>query len=442
MTIEMVPVRSALLLLHLSDIHFREPYCLNLETDQDHPVRQAMLYDIRTMVDRLGPVDAILVSGDIAFKGHPQEYQVAAEWLSAVTRVAGCREIDIYTVPGNHDVDRTIAGGRMVQGVRGLIFRHPPGPRRDKELHDTFLDEKTGIELLMPMAEYNLFAASFECDLTPKLPFWIQELPLAPGWKLKMHGLTTTYLSGPDDDVKGELYLGALQRAFAPCDGVVRLAMLHHPPEWLGDHDELDDALWNYCTLHLLGHKHRQRYRTGTQGVRLATGAVNPDRTEGNWEPGYNLTKLQVVEDSTQYFLKIESYLRIWQDNPDRFVAKRTEDDGDIFVHTVPLRRRPSPIPATNAEEVSLMEGNTNKSGTPGGATEAPVNITSPRDLVFDFWKLSPSQRRKIMQSIDLLEPSDDQLPEPQRYRLAFERAREHGVIDKLEDAVSQTLTK
>ena len=276
MSIEMGPVRSALLLLHLSDIHFREPYCLNLETDPDHPVRQAMLNDIRIMVERLGPVDAILVSGDIAFKGHPEEYKVAAEWLSEVTGVAGCRGIDIYTVPGNHDVDRTIAGDRMVQGVRGLISKHPPGPIRDKELYDTFRDEKTGIELLRPMAEYNIFAASFECDLTPELPFWIQEVPLAPGWKLKIRGLTTTYLSGPDDDAKGDLYLGAFQRAFAPCDGIVHLAMLHHPPDWDADPEELDDALWNFCAVHLLGHKHRQRYHPGTHGVRLAAAASEP----------------------------------------------------------------------------------------------------------------------------------------------------------------------
>lgn len=439
---EMEPVRSELLLLHLSDIHFREPYCLNLETDQDQPVRQAMLNDIHTMVDRLGPIDAILVSGDIAFKGNPQEYQVAAVWLSEVTGVARCHPTGIYTVPGNHDLDRNIAGLRMVQAVRGLIIGHQPGASRDKELHDTLLDEQSGRALLMPMDAYNLFAASFGCDLTPEQPFWVQELPLAPGWKLRMHGLTTTFLSGPDDDVRGGLYLGALQRAFSPYDGIVYLAILHHPPDWLVDQDDLDDALWNSCTLHLLGHKHRQRYRTDTNGVRLAAGAVNPSRKEGNWEPGYNLARLQIVEEGAQYSLKVESYLRIWQDNPDRFVAKRTEDDGDVFVHTVPLRRRPSPIPATKAEEVPLMEGNTNKSGTPGEATETPVNITSPRDLVFDFWKLSPSQRRKIMQRIDLLEPSDDQLPEPQRYRLAFERARERGVIDKLEDAVSQTLTK
>lgn len=434
-------VNNTFLLLHLSDIHFREPYCLNLETDQDHAVRQAMLNDIRAMVERLGPVNAILVSGDIAFKAHPQEYQIATQWLSEVTHVSGCREVDIYTVPGNHDVDRTIAAVRMVQGVRGLISKNPPGPVRDRELHDTILDEKAGRELLMPMNSYNLFAAPFGCDITPAQPFWVQEFPLGPGWNLKMHGLTTTYLSGPDDDVRGQLYLGSHQRVFAQSDGVVRLVMMHHPPDWFEDNDAIDDALWNSCALHLIGHKHLQRYRIGTNGVRLAAGAVNPSHTEGSWEPGYNFVRLQVINEDDKYFLKIESYLRKWQNSPDQFVAKRTEYDEEVFIHKVHLRRRASSIPAEKNEEIPNMEGNKKEVGPPREGIGAFGNIDPQRNLVFDFWKLSPSQRRKIMQTLALLEPDDDELPEPHRYRLGFERARERGMISKLEDAVSQTLT-
>jgi len=431
---------DGLLLLHLSDIHFREPYCLNLETDQDQPIRQAMLNDIRVMRERLGAVSAILISGDIAFKSNPQEYEAAAKWLSEVTHVAGCRPDGIYTVPGNHDVDRKIAGGRMVQAVRELIIRREPGPLRDKELHDTLLHKDTALELLTPMDPYNLFAASFGCDLPPESPFWIEELPLAPGWKLIIHGLTTTLLSGPDDDVKGALYLGALQRAFAPYDGVVRLAMLHHPPEWLADHDDLDDALWDSCALHLIGHKHRQRYRTDTRGIRLAAGSVNPSRTEGNWEPGYNLIRLQLIEEGDEYFLKTESYLRIWQSDPDRFIAKRNSKDEDVFLHKILLRCRPS-LACTNAEEMNVMENNTEKQHA-AGDMDASSNAVAQRNLVFDFWKLSPSQRRKIMQKLNLLEPSDDRLPETQRYRLAFERARNLGLIHELEEAVNQVLMK
>ncbi|MFK5914136.1 MAG: metallophosphoesterase [Woeseiaceae bacterium] len=435
-----------LLLLHLSDIHFREPYCLNSETDQDNSVRTALLNDIREMVDRLGVIDAIIISGDIAFKGHSDEYKVATEWLLEVTNIAGCPPTSIYTVPGNHDVDRGTANSRVVLGVRELIQKKEAGPHRDKELHDTILDQ-SGLELFKPMAEYNRFAAPFECAIDAEQPFWTKDLPIAPGWKLKMHGLTTTLFSGPGNDVKGSLYLGALQRAFAPDDGIIRLATMHHPPDWLGDADELDDALWEHCALHLFGHKHRQRYLPSDNSVRFAAGAVNPDRGEGNWEPGYNLIRLQVNSETTQHVLHVESYLRVWQTAPDLFVGKTNGDGNDVFKHQILLRRNPSPISENfnkqntqtglqpeekaNIEDAEKLAVVTNENDS---------NQMHQRDIAFHFWELTASDRRKVMQTLNLLEADDDKLPEPQRYRRAFKRAQERGMFSDIEQAIKEVM--
>ena len=57
------------LLLHISDIHFRSPRCLTPDQDPDRPYRTRMLQDLRDRVTELGPAHAILVGGDIAFKG-------------------------------------------------------------------------------------------------------------------------------------------------------------------------------------------------------------------------------------------------------------------------------------------------------------------------------------------------------------------------------------
>ncbi len=445
---------NQLLLLHLSDIHFREPHCLYQDTDCDHPVRIALLNDIRRMIEKLGPVSAILISGDIAYKGHKYEYEAATEWLDIVCNVAGCPKHRIYTVPGNHDVTRATADGHRVQEVRELITGCPSLHSRNMKFYDTLRDAEHGAELFTPMAEYNQFAAAFGCDINPVRPFWIEELELSPGWNLKMHGLTTTFLSGPDDDVRGQLYLGELQRSFAPDDGIVRLAIMHHPPDWLIDQDEFDDALWNGCALHLIGHKHLQRYLPADNGIRLAAGAVNPSRSDGRWEPGYNLIKLEVIHDNGQNFLQFDSHLRIWQTSPDRFVAKINNDDGDVFVHRVRLRRHPAPIFTEKAEHLPLGDNsmkvvtNSNEVKNDDVSEEVMsketvgVESTPQRNLVLSFWELTPSQRRRTMQGLNLLEPADDQLPEPQRYRLAFDRARERQLINKLKDAVNQILAK
>jgi predicted phosphodiesterase len=435
--------KDDLLLLHLSDIHFQEPYCLNLDTDQDHMIRTAILNDIRDMVKKIGEVDAILVSGDIAFKGDAEEYKVAADWFSEIASIAGCSQTDIYTVPGNHDVNRTIAGNLIVQAARNLILNNSAeGAVRDKKLHDTLLDQDLGPALITPMKEYNLFSASFGCDFSPNMPFWIQKLPLAPGWQLKIHGLTTTLFSGPEDDKQRELYVGALQHVFAPDNGIVHIAMMHHPPDWHVDQDALEDDLWNCCALQLLGHKHRQRYRTGNNGILLVAGAVNPTRGEADWVPSYNFVRLKVTEIDSKYSLKIESYMRTWQADPPRFVAKRTDDDEDVFIHTVSLRQKPLQTARQQIKYADESIAQARDSEIVDELVEVTDMSEPQRDLIYNFWKLSPSERRKIMQNLQLLEITDDQLPETQRYRLAFVRARERGMLNELKNEVGKLSAK
>ena len=151
--------------------------------------------------------------------------------------------------------------------------------------------------------------------------------------------------------------MGAHQRSFALDDGIVRLAMMHHPPDWLHDQDNLDDALWNSCVLHLMGHKHRQRYHPGKQGVRLSAGNVNPSRDEGNWEPGYNLINLVINEsEGHQYSLHVESHLRIWQASPDRFVPKFDETGQDVLIHDITLHHPPSAIITKVSDEPTVTK--------------------------------------------------------------------------------------
>jgi hypothetical protein len=203
----------------------------------------------------------------------------------------------------------------------------------------------------------------------------------------------------------------------------------------------------------LIGHKHRQRYHPFTgKAVRLAAGAVNPARNEGDWEPGYNLIKLKVINIRDTNVLRIESHLRVWQTSPDRFVAKENDDGKDVFIEDVILRQRPSQVfessPKETNESTREMSEITVGIITPVAtvtelpeANEVPMESISMRDLVFKFWSLSPSQRRKTMQDMGLLEGDDDKLPETVRYRLAFDRARERGQIYNLKEAVDKLLS-
>ena len=56
-------------LLHISDIHFKAPQCLDPHQDEDRPIRTRLLQDVGGRVAARGPVGAILLGGDVAFKG-------------------------------------------------------------------------------------------------------------------------------------------------------------------------------------------------------------------------------------------------------------------------------------------------------------------------------------------------------------------------------------
>jgi predicted MPP superfamily phosphohydrolase len=433
-------VKNQLLLLHLSDIHFEEPNCIDPDTDPDHTVRKILLNDVRDMVEILGTVDAILVSGDIAFKCHSDEYITAAKWLNEVTATSGCSPKCVFTVPGNHDLDRENAKARRVKGVRLVISKELL--KMDKEFRATLKDDDSSKHLFEPMEEYIKFAAAYECGIYPDRPFWIQEIEINPTWKLKIHGLTTTFFSGPENDSRGDLYLGDIQRAFAPDDGIIRLALMHHPPDWLSDDEKTDDALWEGCELHLLGHKHKNRYHATDNSIRIAASAVNPARNEPNWEPGYNFIKLNMGEKGGKHVLEAETHIRIWQNSPDKFVPKFTRAKSTVFKKKLILEKKPSSTcKNTIKTETDLKDHTKLKNKEESSSLQCDKieeSVMSNRDISFDFWrKLSTSQRRGIMEQLNLLEEGENSLSETIRYHRAFKRAQERGQMDSIENKIN-----
>lgn len=251
-----------MLLLHLSDIHFRAPDCVNPDLDPDRPYRTRMLQDVRARVQTLGPVGAILVGGDIAFKGDPQEYEAALAWFKDLVKVSGCPLERVFVIPGNHDVDRNlITHTPSTRNAQKAIKQAPPH-QREQELRTQFTDPDTGRSLLAPLGAYNDFAKLFNCQIySPDHLYWRQDLALQGSVHLRIYGLTSTLLSGANghEDTRGSLYLSPLQTVFDPVEDVVNLVLCHHPPDWFMDHDEIQDAVCGRAAIHLFGHKHRQR---------------------------------------------------------------------------------------------------------------------------------------------------------------------------------------
>lgn len=442
--IDLVPM----LLLHISDIHFRAPDCLDPNLDPDRPYRTRLLQDVRGMVAELEPVSAILVGGDIAFKGASEEYEAAMTWIRELAAVSGCPIERVFVTPGNHDVDRSvILQMPATRNVQAAITRASQD-YRERELRNQIMDAETGRALLAPIAAYNEFAKLLNCQVyLPDRLYWKQDLDLGHGVTLRVHGLTSVLLSGAEgrNDTRESLYLSPLQTVLDPIDDVVNLVLCHHPPDWFMDQDDANDAICGRASIHMFGHKHRQRIVRDPQYVRFSAGAVNPDRQELGWQPGYNLVEIHVRGEGQGREIIVDAHLRQWQSNPDAFRAVVPPEGGTVFRHAIRFpgheltvgggqRQSPLPVAAMAGAAGSELEPD-RQSGADG---EAAMGDASTRNLVFRFWNLKTSERREIALRLGLISPEELKVPEPERYGRALIRASKQGKLEELAREIAQ----
>jgi predicted MPP superfamily phosphohydrolase len=431
-----------MLLLNVSDIHFNHPACNSL-MDADRPFRTRLIQDARARVADLGPVGAILVSGDIAYRSLKKEYEAAYAWLTELAHSCGCPLERVYVIPGNHDVDRSVT--RTDQSVinvhRAIVAASSAG--REQELRAQFVHPETGRALMNPISEYNEFAARFSCQVyTPEKLFWHQDLPLDQDTTLRIYGLTSTLISGAggENDRKGHLYLSPLQTVLDPVDSVVNLVMCHHPPDWLLDHDEVDDAVNGRAMLQFFGHKHRTRIHRDRHFVRFSAGAVNPDRNEPGWEPGYNFVKLTLSDEGGDRHLDIEAHLLVWQTNPDLFRPKLDVNNETVHRHRMTLPRIPRRDTQLTIESVATSAVVPLQLGPSDVAEkETAMSDRDTRNLILRFWDLASSARREIALELGLIEMDEiTKLPEPERYGRALSRAGERGLLERVAEEIEK----
>lgn len=426
-----------MLILHVSDIHFRHPQCADRTTDPDRVYRTEMMHDIDAQVRERGPVSAILVGGDIAFKASPREYECAREWLLELAEVTKCEPSRIFVVPGNHDIDRSITSQQHVVNVQAGIAN---APNREHALRRSLDDETSRKSLFAPLAAYNAFAAQFDCQLYwPDRLYWVHDLPLEHGVYLRIHGLNSTLLSGPSgaDDVSGRLYISPLQTVLETANDVVNVVFAHHPPEWCEDCDDLTDAIESRASLHIFGHRHRQRVHQALKFARLSAGAVNPDRHEYGFEPGYNLLDVSVEMRDSLKQLVLKAYARRWQE-PNMFVPRFAEPGQEFYEQRIPVRSSGVRNSNLSLPKEAVGDDEPVAPVIDGFEVELEMSEKSARVYIFRFWQLRTSQRKEICELLGVYDPEDVVLPEPERFSRALERIGSQNLIDRLGEEIAR----
>ena len=429
-----------MLILHVSDIHFKSPQCLDPTQDPDFAIRTRMMRDLVKQVELLGNVGAILLGGDIAFKAATDEYETAWNWIQQLAEISGCPKERIFVVPGNHDVNRAIVKQSVpTQSAQHMIASAPPH-QKEWRLSQQLAHEDSGQSLLKPHSAYNVFAAPLGCQIWPSKPFWHQDVPLDGGVTLRVYGLTSTLLSGKDgeNDASGSLYLSPRQTVLDPVPNTVNLVLVHHPVDWLSDADAVDDALTARASFHLFGHKHKQRAIMADTYVRIGAGAVNPSRGEQPYQPGYNLIGLQVAGKGAERHIMVELHQRRLQDVPEIFVSIANNQGEPVFRTTILVSEEAAlPMIGGASDQAPALASVSEVAVAPPDA-EAAMGEADTRDLLYRFWQLTSGQRRSIAQDLGLLEEGEMKLPEPERYGRALIRAGERNLINEVAAAVAK----
>lgn len=436
-------------LLHLSDIHFRTPECTNPRTDPDVPFRSRLEADLVELCMKDGiAVDAILVGGDIAFKGHLDEYKMAKDWLLRVADRCGCKPGGILTVPGNHDVDRSICATVAVSNAQEAIAKEVGFNGRDWQLARQVGDDQTGAALFKPLEAYNDFAAQFGCSIFPARTFWDKDLVLAEGVTLRVFGLTSVLISGlgDRDNSPGRLFLGSAQLVLNPEDDVMNLVLCHHPPSWFTDSSNAENLINARVPLQFFGHEHDQRCLRPPEFFRFMAGAVNPARDEVRWNPGYNLVDLHVEGEGRDRGVEVRARLRHFQQAPNElFVPLLTQDREEVWKLRLRFPQMPSFSANLAKTKLVVPQGETKIASAvhtamevvmaevrPKPSTEAEVTEPCTDNLIFRFWQLSASQMRDTALELGLITKADMKVPPHERYHNALNVAKQKGLLVEL----------
>ena len=239
------------------------------------------------------PIDAVLVTGDIANTGAGRdaaEYDEAAAWLRQVGDAAGAPAARIFVVPGNHDVNR---GVDRDDAVRQLVTDLRDGT---KSLDDALDDPAQRATLARRMERYLAFASAFAPTGSADPLHWTHRLVARSGLAVRLVGLNTTLLAASDDD-QGKLRVGMKQigQAFKDTqEGELVLALGHHPLSggWLADQAMIEPYLKRHVHALLTGHVHaadaeESRSGAGKTFLRVVAGSAHSDKMPAGIPAGH-----------------------------------------------------------------------------------------------------------------------------------------------------------
>src|ERR1044072_2496747 len=375
--------------IHISDWHQKTK-------DWDRTVvADGLLVDIRSrhsISPDLGKVHALYFTGDLSHSGSSDEFTLAAtQFLDPIREELGLPSDRVFIIPGNHDISRN-------------QFRRLPGDLQKPlksagEVNIWFSEDADRQELQKPFNAYNSFVRGYGAAGFGALGHIVTVQH--EGLRIGILGVNSALLCGraidSDGQVqdRGSLVVGEPQihdglRQLSNHD--VRIALIHHPFDWLADFDrELIEArLLREVHFVLRGHVHKPGIVTLTEPngscVLIPAGAAFDQRvpSDERYANSYNYVSLDPKSGQCDIYLRrLGSDHTRWREDVDAAPNGR-------FTFKIPLAGDASRKVVGTADDIVAAEKaylrfirNRCAYVDPRGISQTVTSVTLPLNQVF-----------------------------------------------------------
>lgn len=245
---------NGLTILHISDTHFKST------DDPDSDTKFSTLYTLLSSLaeEKMVPA-AVVFSGDVAWSGQKKEYKIAARFFGNVLKAIGVKnKRRLFVVPGNHDVAWNLISSKHEQQLLAI--------RKDRyaENPDGFLESK---DLLKPFLRkfrgYQTFSTTYLTRRFDEDEYSYADSIEVGNLRISIACFNSAWLvtkGEGDRAVKEGQLIGTkpLSKTLPQLEGAdFRIAILHHPQDWLMDSAERGAkiAFQGKADLILCGHQ-------------------------------------------------------------------------------------------------------------------------------------------------------------------------------------------
>lgn len=330
--------------LHISDLHRGQE-----RTEEVWAVvRQEIHDDIKRQIQENGPIDLVIFSGDLVYKGDKEEFSSVKNELEKLWDIFANlgQKPQLFVVPGNHDLVRP-ANTSPLMNMADIL-------RLKTDVRDELLSGESSIyrdEVVTAFANYTNFIEDLR---RTDIPLAMDTAGLFPGdssarfsvngLNVGLVGLNSAWTHLGKGDLQGKLdisirQLNSVVEKDLPhwsMQNHINLLITHHPGTWLSDaaQAEFDGEIFipDYFDAHLHGHMHDNRPQLTSVGAHdrrtiQASSLFGLEKVKGELDRrhGYYFAKLDANRDVCAFWPRRfeQKHGNVWQVAADRELLKR-----------------------------------------------------------------------------------------------------------------------